>query len=115
MSPSWGERKSLLGKSDVGAERAQALEEACANTGGGPQFRFMVSSPLERLVSRSGMLMLLMGLATIVQAAVSGLSADERIELQLYGSFLTWKPYGSRIEIEPRGRELLVMRLIFWF
>lgn len=61
----------------MGTERAQALEEACANTGGRPEFRFMVSSPLERLVSRSGMVMLLVGLTTVVQAVVNGVKMNE--------------------------------------
>lgn len=46
---------------------------------------FLVNSPLQRLVSRFGMVISSMG-QTIIVKDVNGLSADKLIELELSGS-----------------------------
>lgn len=51
------------------------------------QIYFLVNSPLERLVSRFGMMIPPMGLTVLVKDVVNGLSADKLIELELSVSF----------------------------
>lgn len=51
------------------------------------QIYFLVNSPLERLVSRFGMMIPPMGLTVFVKDVVNGLSADKLIDLELSVSF----------------------------
>lgn len=51
------------------------------------QIYFLVNSPLERPVSRFGMMIPPMGLTVLVKDVVNGLSADKLIELELSVSF----------------------------